>query len=119
MEESCVGPEDLTVELAAELARGEERRTLEPHKCANIARRFTEHLIEIGVATAAAPTPKQIAREALRHGYEEYLRRERGLSERSRRPVPRHAAPAGCAARGSDGLVREPAAHSANATNNT
>jgi integrase/recombinase XerD len=83
MEERCVRPEDLTVELAAELVQGEERKTLEPHKCANIARRFTEHLIGSGVATATPPTPKQIARETLRHNYEDYLRRHRGLSDRS------------------------------------
>jgi integrase/recombinase XerD len=29
------------------------------------------------------PTPKQIVRQALRHGYEDYLRRQRGLSDRS------------------------------------
>jgi hypothetical protein len=83
MDERCVRPEDLTVELAAELVRGEERKTLEPHKCANIARRFTEYIIGIGVATATPPTPKQIAREKLRHNYEDYLRRQRGLSDRS------------------------------------
>jgi site-specific recombinase XerD len=83
MEGSCVRPEDITVELAADLVRGEERKTREPHKCANIARRFTEHLIEIGVATAPQPTPKQIARETLRQDYEDYLRRQRGLSDRS------------------------------------
>ena len=78
-----VRPEDLTVELAAELVRGEERTTLEPHKCANIARRFTEHLVELGVAIALPPTSKQIARQALRHSYEDYLLRQRGLSDRS------------------------------------
>jgi integrase/recombinase XerD len=83
MEEAGVRPDDLTVELAAELVRGEERKTLEPHKCANVARRFTEHLIGIGVATATPPTSKQIARETLRHDYENYLRRQRGLCDRS------------------------------------
>jgi hypothetical protein len=83
MEDRCIGPEDLTVELAGDLVRGEERKTREPHKCANIARRFTEHLIDIGVATAPAPTPKQVARGTLRRDYENYLRRHRGLSDRS------------------------------------
>jgi integrase/recombinase XerD len=83
MEERCVKPKDLTVELSVELVRYEERKTLEPHKCANIARRFTEHLIGIGVAIATPPTPKQIARETLRLDYENYLRRQRGLSDRS------------------------------------
>jgi site-specific recombinase XerD len=83
MEEAGVRPEDLTVELAAKLVRGEERKTLEPHKCANVARRFTEHLIGIGVATATPPISKEIARETLRHDYENYLRRQRGLCDRS------------------------------------
>jgi integrase/recombinase XerD len=83
MEERGIRPEDLTVELAAELVRSEERNHREPHKYANIARRFTEHMIDIGVATATPPTPKQIAREALHREYEDYLRRQRGLSERS------------------------------------
>src|ERR1700680_1334740 len=53
MEVRGVRPEDLTDELGAELVRVEELKTREPHKCANIARRFTEHLIEIGVAIAS------------------------------------------------------------------
>jgi len=52
MAERGIKPEDLTVELAADLVQGEERKRREPHKYANIARRFAEHLIEIGVATA-------------------------------------------------------------------
>jgi site-specific recombinase XerD len=81
MQERGIGPAELTVELAADLVKGEERRRREPHKYANIARRFTRHLIEIGVAQAASPTPKQIARDALRRDYEDYLRRQLGLSE--------------------------------------
>jgi site-specific recombinase XerD len=76
-------PENLTVELAAELARCEERNRRRPHQYANMARRFVEHLIEIGVATAPPPTAKQIARQTLRRDYGDYLRRQRGLSERS------------------------------------
>ncbi len=83
MENRGIRPEDLTAEMAAKLVQGEERKRREPRKCANIVRRFVEYLIEIGVATAAAPTPKQIAREALRRDYEDYLRRQRGLGDRS------------------------------------
>lgn len=83
MEDRGIRPEDLTVEMVAELVQGEERKRREPRKSANIARRFVEYLIEIGVATAPPPTPKQIAREALRRDYEDYLRRQRGLSDRS------------------------------------
>jgi integrase/recombinase XerD len=83
MAECGIRPEDLTVELATKLMQGEERSRREPRKSANIARRFVEHLIEIGVATAPPPTPKQVAREALRRDYEDYLRRQRGLSDRT------------------------------------
>jgi integrase/recombinase XerD len=83
MAERGIKPEDLTVELAADLVQGEERKRREPHKYANIARRFAEHLIEIGVATAPPLTAKQIARHALRRAYEDYLRRQRGLGERT------------------------------------
>jgi integrase/recombinase XerD len=83
MESHDVAPSCLCPERAAELVRGEERKAREPHKCANVARRFAEHLIDIGVAAAPSPTPLQIARERLRRGYEDYLRRQRGLSERT------------------------------------
>src|SRR5215471_6605798 len=78
-----IRPEDLTVELAAKLVQGEERKKREPHKCANIARRFVEHLVELGVATATPLTAKQIARQTLRRDYEDYLHRQLGLSERT------------------------------------
>ena len=52
MENRGIRPDDLTVDMAAELVQGEERKRREPHKSANIARRFVEYLVEIGVATA-------------------------------------------------------------------
>jgi integrase/recombinase XerD len=83
MESHDLVPSCLSPERAAQLVRGEERKASEPHKCANIARRFAGHLIDIGVVSAPSPTPQQIARERLRHDYEDYLRRQRGLSERT------------------------------------
>jgi len=83
MEARGIVPASLTVERAAELVRGEERKAREPHKCANIARRFAQHLIDLGVASAPSPTPQQIAREKLRRSYEDYLHRQRGLSQRT------------------------------------
>ena len=83
MESMGVVPARLTVERAAELIRGEERKAREPHKYANIARRFAKHLIELGVASPPASPPRQIAREKLRQGYEGYLHRQRGLSRRT------------------------------------
>ena len=84
MEAGGVAPSSLTVELAAELVRGEERNAREPRKYANIARRFAEHhLIDLGVTSDPPPTSRQIAREKLRQGYEDYLHRQRGLSRRT------------------------------------
>jgi site-specific recombinase XerD len=85
MESHDLAPSGLCPERAAELVRGEERKASEPHKYANIARRFAKHLIDIGVACAPSPTPtpRQVARERLRLGYEDYLRGQRGLSERT------------------------------------
>jgi hypothetical protein len=54
MEDRGIRPEALTVEMAAELVQGKERKRREPHKSANIARRFVEYLIEIGGDCAAA-----------------------------------------------------------------
>ena len=86
-----ITPDQLTAELAARLVRGEERRRREPNKCQNIARRFATHLIEIGVAPAPMPTLKEMARAALKRDYETYLRRQRGLSERTIYHCWRHA----------------------------
>jgi site-specific recombinase XerD len=83
IEAQGLSPSCLSPERAAELVHGEERKASEPHKCANIARRFAEHLIDIGVAPSPPPTPRQIDRENLRRGYEDYHLRQRGLSERT------------------------------------
>lgn len=46
------------------------------------ARRFADFLVTIGVATPTR-TVAEVAREGLRRDYEDYLRRHRGLSERT------------------------------------
>ena len=56
MEAGGIAPERLTADLAARLVRGEERHRNEPNKCQNIARRFAEHLIELGVVPAPVPS---------------------------------------------------------------
>jgi site-specific recombinase XerD len=83
MEAQDLAPSRLSADAAAELVGGEERNAREPHKCANIARRFAKHLIELGVVSTPSPTPRQVARENLRLGYEDYLHRQRGLSPRT------------------------------------
>jgi integrase/recombinase XerD len=81
MEERGIAPEQLTVELAAALIQDEKVRQL--HGSGHVVRRFVEHLIKIGAATAPPLTPKQVGRAKLRREFEDYLRRDRGLSERS------------------------------------
>lgn len=83
MEAGGIVPEQLTLDLAAELVRGEERHRHEPSKYRNIARRIAEHLINLGVAPAPVPTAQQVERARLRAGYEDYLHRQRGLSPRT------------------------------------
>ena len=54
-------------------------------------RRFAVRLVERGIAAPPPPTPEQAARAALREEYEDYLRNQRGLSERSIKGVLRIA----------------------------
>jgi integrase/recombinase XerD len=76
-----IRPEQLTVKRATELVS--DKRVRAQHGSGHVARKFVEHLIEIGVAAAPSPAPKQINRANLRREFEDYLRRDRGLSERS------------------------------------
>jgi integrase len=46
-------------------------------------KRFVRYLIEQGAAPSLLPSPDDTARGQLRHEYEEYLRNQRGLSERT------------------------------------
>jgi|SRR5271170_4709278 len=91
MEAVGVTPSRLSTEIAADLVRGEERRTREPHKYANIARRFADHLVDIGVAAAPELSAQQIARNDLRRDYGDYLQRQRGLSQATIFQCWRHA----------------------------
>ena len=75
--------QDLTPERAAKLVRRDDRIRREPNKRQNMARRFVTHLIDSGVVPAPTVTPRQIAREALRADYEDYLVRQRGISPSS------------------------------------
>jgi site-specific recombinase XerD len=83
MDATGVTPSNLTMEMAARLVSDEERNRREPNKCQNIARRFVGHLINLGVVPAPVPTAQQIARQRLRDDYEDYLVRQRGLSQRT------------------------------------
>ncbi len=84
MEEHDVELGDLTAERATELVFASDWRGYRRQYVVFMVRRFVNFLVELGVAklapTLAAP---EAARAALRRDYEDYLRRQRGLSERS------------------------------------
>ena len=84
MEARGVRVSDLTPDLAAELVRDEPTRVSRRTYAVFIARRFAGYLGTRGLAKPpTTPTAHEIARVALRREYEEYLRRQRGLSERT------------------------------------
>jgi site-specific recombinase XerD len=72
--------ETLAVEIIAKTGWMRDRSTYR----ALIVKRFVRFLVERGVAKAPCPpTAKEAARDELHRGYSVYLRRQRGLSERS------------------------------------
>lgn len=72
-------PSELTPDMAERLTRAEPRGPRGAVRFHNIARRFAEHLIDIGVAVPIPLTEAQIAREALLADFEAYLVKQRGL----------------------------------------
>lgn len=83
LEAEGVQPSALTPDLVAELAQRLPTAPKCTIKVPNLARRFVEHLIEIGVATRPALTAAQAERTELLAGFETYLIRQRGLRPRS------------------------------------
>lgn len=83
LETEGVQPSALTPDLAAELGQRLPTAPKGTMKVSNLARRFVEHLIEIGVATRPAITAAQAERTELLAGFETYLIRQRGLRPRS------------------------------------
>jgi len=84
MEEAAVALNELdeagALELIATVAEFRGRKI----KAAYIVRRFVQWLAEQGAAKPLPPPrPKDVARGELRRDYESYLRRQRGLSERT------------------------------------
>ena len=73
----------LTEELAGELVGRLERKTREPNKCKNMAKRFVRHLMDLGVAEKPVLTPRAINLLKLQGEYGEYLRLQRGLHDSS------------------------------------
>ncbi len=83
MDSEGVEPSALTPDLAEQLARkapAESKRTVRLH---HLARRFAQHLIDLGVASPTPLTDAQVARAELLADYQSYLVKQRGLSERT------------------------------------
>lgn len=83
MDAEGIEPSALTLAQAERLGRMVPRKqgqTICPH---NLARRFAEHLIDIGVAQPVPLTEAQVARAALLTDFETYLVKQRGLSQRT------------------------------------
>lgn len=84
MEHQDVALDQLTPDIAAELVlRADWHGDRQPY-VVFIVRRFAAYLATLGVAMPPMPpTARELARSALRRDYEDYLRRQRGLSERT------------------------------------
>lgn len=83
MAEFRVGVESLDEDKALELIAKSDLPACNAQHRQFVVRSFVKYLVGLGVAK---PTPKPVPateREQLRHAYEEYLLRERGLSERT------------------------------------
>ena len=83
MEAAGIAPSALTPALADQLARTVEQGPRSQVRFHRLARKFAEHLIDIGVAPPVPLTAAQIARAALLADYEAYLVKQRGLSPRT------------------------------------
>ena len=83
MDVAGIAPSALTPDVADRLAR-----TAEPHPSGTMrfhhfARRFAEHLIDMGAAQPVPLTEAQVARAALLADFEVHLTKQRGLSPRT------------------------------------
>src|SRR5208283_5685968 len=84
MKEQGVALGDLTPDVAADLVRRASWRSDRQQYAVFIVKRFAEYLAAQGMAKPPAPpTSAEIARAVLRCDYEEYLHRQRGLSNRT------------------------------------
>jgi hypothetical protein len=83
MDTAGIVPSALSPALADQLARTPARGPDNRIRFHNLARRFAEHLVDIGVAQPVPLTAAQIARAALLADYEAYLVKQRGLSPRT------------------------------------
>lgn len=83
MDAAGIEPPALTPDLADQLARTAARGPDSRIRFHSLARRFAEHLINVGVAQPAPLSEIQVARAALLADFEAYLVKQRGLSPRT------------------------------------
>jgi site-specific recombinase XerD len=83
MQAEGVAPSALTLDLAERLGRTMPRKRSHMLRPDNLARRFAQHLIDIGVVQPTPLTEAQIARAALLADFEAYLAKQRGFSQRT------------------------------------
>ena len=95
MDATGIEPSALSPDLADQLARTAARGPASKIRLHNLARQFTEHLINIGVAQPVPVSAAQVARTALLADLEAYLIKQRvsvrapSASAGLRQPVPR------------------------------
>lgn len=83
MDAEGVEPSALTSDLADRLGRAVPRKKVGTVRPDKLARRFAQHLVDIGVAQPVPLTDAQAARAELLANFETYLVKQRGLSPRS------------------------------------
>jgi integrase/recombinase XerD len=83
MDAAKIEPSALTPDLADQLAQTEARGPNTKIRFHHFARRFAQHLIDIGVAQPVPVTEAQAARASLLADFEAYLVKQRGLSLRT------------------------------------
>jgi integrase/recombinase XerD len=82
MEANGLAVGEQTPEAAASLVRGDDHDARRPTWNQNLARRFVQHLIEIGAVPPPRTTPQELARRHLLAAFRQYLEHQRGLCER-------------------------------------
>ena len=83
MDVEDIAPAAITRDIADRLALEMPARPKSSVRAGNLARRFVQHLITLGVASPTPLTEAQMARAVLFADYEAYLIKQRGLSPRT------------------------------------
>lgn len=83
MDAEGIEPSLLTPDLADRVARAVQVGSKSTIRFHSLARRFAQHLVDLGAAPPPALTEAQIMRAELLAGYESYLIKQRGLSPRT------------------------------------